>query len=864
VLRSLFKPATDFVDAKVFGGHIESHDVLAAHTPTQVTDCLSYRHYDDDLRMFYNEDSVGVVFEMLPIMGVDEKMFNQINALMSRSVPLGLNLQIMSFSSPKIGSVLDYYMSKTGGPSDIYSTVARHRARHFQNGVWDSISKNTPFFLRYHRIIISASIMKDENPDAEEDLSDYAESLENMVDQISADFMRFQPQDLIRLCGDILNPTKNYRPSGARYDPLEDINFQIMSPDTRYQVNKDGIVIKTVGQPNEMSAPMTDYIHRDEEFCVRTLEAKNFPVHMSFGDMSRAIGDMFASNSRHVSPVILTLNVYYPGEGDAKAVSQMKHMRAVSNAASGVAKYMPEMKAKAKDWEYAQDAITHGARIVKVNFQCTVIAENDKINRAERSAKNLLTGLNFDMRRSDHIHFPALLYSLPMGAGTQIGKDMRRLKRTRTMVSTMLPNAAPIFGEFMGGGDPILLLAGRMGQVYNWDNFSNKGAGNHNLGVTAESGGGKSVLLNEAVFGTCANGHHAIVFDDGYSFKNHCLLVGGNHYRFSLNDDFGLNVFDMVDYDKAERDEEYRSLCIEMSKAVIIQMVFGTVKPTKEQSSIIEGAIMDIMKTHRGKGTIDHVQQYFLQMDDSELMSNTKSMAKSITSYTTGGVFGKFFNHRNTLDVSKHMTVFELSPLEQKPELRGVILTALLFMADQKMVGNVARRDLAVIDEAHKHLGNPNVCDVLQGWARRLRKYNASLMLATQSATDFDISNDAKAIYENCGWKIVLKTSTAGVDAADQMRVFPDEYSKRCARNITVSRGEYSEALILGGGTYSLGRLVLDPFSISLFTSTAEEVAAIERLQKDQGMSLEEAIYKVSGVKPLNETYDELYQEAAQ
>ena len=855
MVKALFKKVSDTVDRKVFGGHIRSTDVMASHVPSQIADCLNYRSYDKDTGIFHNSDSVGVVFEMIPLLGVDDKNYNIINSLLSRSVPSGLNMQIMSYSSPKIGTVLDRFAKKDRAPHSIYETVGRHRLRHFQKGVWKSLSKNAPFYLRYHRVFISASIMVEDAPDAENDLREYAETLENAIQQISPHFLKLSPRDLIRVCSDILNPTTNIRPSNDNYDSLEDINFQILSPDTSFTVEKRGVRIRTVGRPKEMTHHIDRQTYEQEEFIARTLECKDFPLHMGFGDMTNAIGDMFSTSTRHIAPVIMSLNVYYPPEGDAKALAQMKHMRATSNANTPVAKYMPEMGEKAKDWAYAADALTKNHRIVKVRFQATIIAPANDIDKAERNTKNLLTALNFDMRSGERVHFPALLLGLPMGLGSEAGKSFRRLKRFKTMPSTMLPHAAPLFGEYLGNPNPVLLLVGRCGQPYMWDNFSNVGAGNHNLLVTAESGGGKSVLLNETVFGTCANGGHAIVFDDGYSFKNHCILVGGKHYRFSLNDDFGLNVFDMVDYRRAANDDEYRSMCIEMCKAVIIQMVFGQQLPTKEQSAILEEAILDVMDRHKSQGTINLVRDYLEAMDDSQLVSNTKSMAKSISTYCTGGVFGKFFNHKNTLDVTSHMTVFELSPLEQKPDLRAVILSALLFMTDQKIVGNVQRRDLVVLDEAHKHIGNANVCDALQGWARRVRKYNGALMLATQSASDFSISSDARAIFENCGWKIVLMTSTAGIEAADDMRVFPDAFSKRCARNIDVSKGEFSEAVIIGGGSYSMGRLVLDPFTISLFTTTAADVAAINQLQ-ESGMSLENAIYEVSGVEPLPNKYE--------
>jgi len=865
-MASVFRTANDWIDKNLFGGRIKSSSVLERFSADQIADILDYRSYDDDEGVFYNEESVGIVFEFVPLLGVDEKIYNIVNSLYSRGVPNNLNLQIMTYSSPKVGTVLDVFSEKSLAPESIYDTVSRHRARHFAKGAWNSLSKRSSFKLRTHRTFISASIVKAENPDAVRDIKEFAESLQNMLQQISPDLERFKPIDLIRLTSDILNPTREKRPSASLYDEFEDINHQIMSPDTLITHDVKGVSFKTIGRFNEMTAVIGDEEFESQEFIARTLEAKNFPLHMYFGDMSRAIGDLFASG-RHSAPVIMTLNIYYPNEGDSKAVAQMKHIRATNNAASPVAKYMPEMLKKAQDWNHASEALTGGNRIVSVRFQTTVIAPPEEIDKAERDTRNLLTSMDFDMRASHRAHLPSLMMGLPMGMGTGFGTDFRRMKRYKTMVSTMLPHASPFFGEYLGCQRPVMMMVGRCGQLYFWDNYSNVGAGNQNGLIMAESGGGKSVWMNEFVYGTCANGGHAIVYDDGYSFKNHCLLVGGKHYRFSLNDDFGLNVFDMVDYEKAALDEEYRSMCIEMCKAVIIQMVFAQQAPFKEQVAIIEEAILDVMANHKGSGTIDLVRDYLLAMDDKDLMSNTKSMAKSISTYCTGGVFGKFFNHRNTLDVTSHLTVFELSPLEQKPDLRSVVLTALLFMTDQKIVSDVTRRDLVVLDEAHKHIGNPNVCGALQGWARRVRKYNGALFLATQSAKDFDLSPDSRAIFENCGWKVTLKSSTAGVEAAADMRVFPDEYSKRLARNADVSSGEFSECVIIGGGSYNLGRLVLDPFTINLFTTTAEDVAAINNLVA-RGLSLQEAIYSVSGLEPLEPKYKlshtREYLEAAQ
>ena len=51
----------------------------------------------------------------------------------------------------------------------------------------------------------------------------------------------------------------------------------------------------------------------------------------------------------------------------------------------------------------------------------------------------------------------------------------------------------------------------------------------------------------------------------------------------------------------------------------------------------------------------------------------------------------------------------------------------------------------------------------------------------------------------------------------------------------------YSEALIYGPNGYAIGRLLLDDFSLGLYTSKGEDFARIEALMQ-QGMSVAEAI----------------------
>src|SRR3546814_2690243 len=72
-----------------------------------------------------------------------------------------------------------------------------------------------------------------------------------------------------------------------------------------------------------------------------------------------------------------------------------------------------------------------------------------------------------------------LLCAMPMTMANGLSRDLERMERMRTLLTTTAANLAPIQGEFLGGQVPHLMLIGRRGQPFFWSPFENA-AGNHN------------------------------------------------------------------------------------------------------------------------------------------------------------------------------------------------------------------------------------------------------------------------------------------------------------------------------------------------------------------------------------------------
>ena len=72
-----------------------------------------------------------------------------------------------------------------------------------------------------------------------------------------------------------------------------------------------------------------------------------------------------------------------------------------------------------------------------------------------------------------------------------------------------------------------------------------------------------------------------------------------------------------------------------------------------------------------------------------------------------------------------------------------------------------------------------------------------------------------------------------------------DSYTEALLRSLKRSGTDYSDVMIKGPDTLAVGRLVLDPYSATLYSSSPAVFGRIERLMED-GFTMDEAIEMVA------------------
>ncbi|WP_337847867.1 type IV secretion system protein TraC [Sphingomonas sp.] len=805
---------------------------------------LPYRSYDPKTGIFYNSASRGFVIEAAPLVGADERTGEILTQFLSEAIPAPGCLQFHQWMSPRVAERLSRWYLPRYSARGVYERMAKHRVDFLTDGVWQSLSADAPFCLRNHRVAISYSTPETSNVSVEEIVA-VMDGLISALASINVSARKMDPVALIAWVDDITSPTTAAGEDVVNYNPLDPIADQAIRRDVELHIEPDRMLLRTerfrptgnvVGDTPEIGEILPDI------FDVRSFSVRNLPTRWAPWDVARLIGDMFTDKLRMPCPVATNLCVEFPDPHAATNKASFKFMRTTSLADSKSSRFLPQLREQSQEWRYVNDEIRQGRKLVRVFFSVTSFSPKGKGDANERVLKSVYRAAGWDLLDDRYLQVMGLLCAMPMTMANGLARDLDRMKRLRTLLTTTAANLAPIQGEFLGGQVPHLMLIGRRGQPFFWSPFENA-AGNHNVAVFGKSGSGKSVTLQELCASLCGAGARVVVIDDGRSFEHSAKLQGGAFVEFTMSSGFCLNPFSMIDEELARTDEDYLLDCMAMLKAIVNQMSRHIDRLNDTERGLIDGAVNAVWEEKGRGGSIDDV----IAALDATGNSLATDLGIAMRPFSSAGTYGRFFQGEVSFELSAQLTVFELSDLSSREELRSVVLTAIMFMSQQMMrkVDRAIPKAL-LLDEAWQMLRGGAMADFIETYARTCRKYGASLVTATQSLNDYYKSAGSIAALENSDWFVILQQKPETIaDFKKHDRFEMDDYTDALLRSLKINGREYSDILIKGPETLAVGRLVLDPFSAAVYSSSPAVYAAIEGLVA-QGLSMDEAIERIA------------------
>lgn len=532
-------------------------------------------------------------------------------------------------------------------------------------------------------------------------------------------------------------------------------------------------------------------------------------------------------------------------------------------------------------------------------YSITVFDDNkDRLNTAIGRFKARAESVNeggwkVQEEQMGTIALQTLLWSMPFQFDNEVKEKLDRsdLLFTQNMMSIL-----PLFSSFKGIGNPVLRFFARTGQVVGIDFWASDN--NYNVCVIGPSGSGKSFLSNSIQASHLQAGVKITIFDKGKSYLPLCQELKGEFISFEEFTDEGkpnkkcLNFFTNL-ITKTVHKDDFRTDKILMNYVSFsvdeLAGIDGTIEIIDEdffQPIIIIIGIMcgqdftpGINEKH---GTIDNANKATMKIILSEAVKTAffrrgreagmREVAEalelfkeeavsrkelqiaeaihkilfSLSPYSNvGGEFYSYFNSPCNINIENDLCLLELDELTRKGDLYDLVVMFMLERCIADMYLDRSKKKSIVIDEAAMVLRNPIFANYLEDFARRVRKYNGSLMTITQEAEDYTANPSAKAVWTNASHKFILS-----LDPASVARGFTDgglflgwsDFMKFQMLSVKNRVPEYSEVMYVYGGRFSEVLLLkVTHQEAALFTTKASEITEKKELQKQYNLTPQDA-----------------------
>ncbi len=818
----------DDIMGKMFGD-IEHGETLESLFPDALSSFVPFRSFDPEREFYGLENGFGFLLDITGNKS-DDALLSSIVNLIASNVPPHTFVQVVNYRSPNLSNFTDHWKQVREGTSDVFDEMVTSRVAHTQAMAYGSVDERAPVPFDV-RILLAVWTPKIASPARLKSFEDLRTALE-VTFSVSK---RVEPDAFLSFLLLALNSTSAAAKGiSKRYDPNLSLSEQICG--VCIERTREGLRLEGTENVSAAVGVVTAY-----------------PSQWSF-DFGRALfGSSFDAIGGPKGPVLQSMLMYCEskGAGEGKILKKRGILEHYSTK-SGVGRFMKNVPIIREELDRVAQEFQNGGKIFHTVHSVVAYAKGD-VTAAERALQRVI-GLyakqGVELKPTRYMHLPMALGALPLVADTAFINSARRAGSVRLMKGSSAAAFLPLHFEIAGNfGVQGLMLVGRQGQIGVFDNF--KSEQNYNVCVLGTSGSGKSVLMQDMVCGVAASGGRVLVIDDGYSFKNTAHMLDGTFIDIGAGGPECLNPFSVISQasvDQIATGEEdaldFEESVIELVTNVVVTMVdlSGTGTETRVvgiEEDRIARAVGEVWRSQGRSGSIDAVRDALAEQSHKDHKNDP--LVEKLARFCTGGIYGKMFNGEATLSLDSAFTVVELSHVKKKRGLQPVILQVVMFMGYQMMFHTPRSQRVAIcFDEAWDMLHGAGMENFIGGLARRLRKYNGALFTGTQNFNDFNENPAARACLDNSSTKIYMSQSPAQVDMREDL----EPPQKALLKSLISVKGLFSELAIHTSEGWIIARLIMDPFSIGVFSSKGETTERLTALQEGEGLTMVEAIRK--------------------
>ena len=353
------------------------------------------------------------------------------------------------------------------------------------------------------------------------------------------------------------------------------------------------------------------------------------------------------------------------------------------------------------------------------------------------------------------------------------------------------------------------------------DTFGKELANPH-MAIMGESGAGKSVAMD--IIGSRSvvtlNRQLAILDNEG-EYKKRVESLGGRVIKIKQGVASGINLFDI---EIEENDNGTETVDILGKVAEIRAILSGIMKNYMDRNlnarelADIESAVIETYEEKgitkdkeslfekeagklEGKITLNKIKKTMPTMSDFHRILETKENSKELAEILRGFLKGKtlgIFDCTSNINPNDQLLDFDLSDINDEVTKFYASLVITTWITEKYMKNTSKYNNKSIhIDEAWTLIKYKETADFMEVLARKARKRNISLVIATQSPDELVSSPQGRAILNNCDTALLMKQSPMSVDKIIEHFKLAEgtrEFLLRC---------NPGEALLNRGGTVS-------------------------------------------------------------
>ncbi len=408
-----------------------------------------------------------------------------------------------------------------------------------------------------------------------------------------------------------------------------------------------------------------------------------------------------------------------------------------------------------RDIEKLRDDLTQGIEhFFQFGLYVTVYADSKKeLDEAIESLETAISSKLVYTRRS--------IWQTEQGFNSTLPLAKDEIKVYANLNTSPIASTFPFMSSELSSDEGVLYGINRHNNsLILFDRFSLQNA---NTVVFATSGAGKSYAVKLEVLRSMMQGVDVIIIDPEREYQHLSEAVGGTYINISLNSKSKINPFDLPRAvgDETQTADIIRSAVITLKG--LVRLMIGELTHTED--SLLDKALLETYAkqditpgadlSHLTPPTLSDLQDILNGLEGGQ------DMAERLDKYTHG-TFAGLLNNQTNIDIDNQLVVFSVRDLED--ELRPIAIYTIVNYI-WNIVRSKMKKRILVVDEAWWLMQYEDSAKFIYALAKRCRKYYLGLTTISQDVHDFLNSPYGKAIVTNSAMQLLLRQSTAAIDA---------------------------------------------------------------------------------------------------